>query len=84
MNDMNQLTYQIFSKGQLIKSSTVKFEPVKKFILEFMPQKSMTPRSKIIIYYISDSGFIVSGTLEVAFENDLPNFVSICHQFKAF
>jgi hypothetical protein len=76
---MDRLTYQIFGRGTLIETNTVGFESTKEYILEFMAKKSMAPRSKIIVYYISADGEIVSSILEVEVENESSSFVSTSH-----
>lgn len=78
---MDRLTFQVFGRANLIETKTVKFETTKEYILNFMPKKSMAPRCKIIVYYISGDGKIISSTLEVELENELLNFVSADHLF---
>ncbi|XP_070500687.1 CD109 antigen-like [Chironomus tepperi] len=76
-HNMDQLTYQVIARANLIQTKTIKFKTTKDIILDFMPQKSMAPTSLIIIYFVSENGKHISNTLEVPFDRELPNFVSL-------
>lgn len=74
---LNELTYHIIAKGNVVDSNTIKIEGSQSFQVEIQPTSSMVPKAKIVVYYITSDGEIISDSTEIEFENKLENFVEI-------
>jgi CD109 antigen len=74
---MKRLTYQVLSKGGVVSSETLSVPDTKTFVFEFTPSLAMIPQVKVVVYYITDDGEIISDSLDIEFGNELRNFVGI-------
>lgn len=74
--NLSQLTYQVLEKGNVIVSETIQVNNTKDFQFDFQPTMAMIPKAKVIVFYITSGGEIISDTLTVNFGNELGNFVS--------
>lgn len=79
-HEIEKLNYQIFNHGEVIDSKVFQVPEAlsnsKKFNIEISPQYSMAPKSKIIFFYITKDGEIISDKISLEFEKELPNNVS--------
>ena len=74
--EISQLSYQVFGKGSLVESKTISFPSTKRHVISFVPKVTMIPKARVIIFYLTTDGEIVSDKVEVEFGNELINFVS--------
>jgi CD109 antigen len=74
---LNQFTYQLAGKGDVIISDVVKVPNKKNFQFDFSPTLAMIPKANVIVYYITEDGEIISDNLKIEFANELKNFVDI-------
>jgi hypothetical protein len=75
--DIKQFTYQIFGKGRMVDAKTLTFPATKKHVFTFKPTPNMLPKARVVVYYFTDDGEIISDKTEIEFGNELVNFVSI-------
>ena len=73
---LSSLTYQVFSKGDIVVSEIVNVPNTKIFQIEFTPSMAMVPSARVIVFYITSDGEIISDSTQINFENELNNFVS--------
>lgn len=70
------VVFQLFSKGVMKISRIIELdEGVANFTV--IPKFSYTPKAHCIVFFITESGEIVSDSITLFFENVLPNYVSI-------
>lgn len=78
---IGELTYHIIAKGNIVDSKTVNLPKssveAKQHQLEITPKISMMPQSKIVVFYLTEAGEIISDSSEIEFEEDLDNHVDI-------
>lgn len=75
-HNLKSLTAQVVRRGELIETKVSAVPNEKKIVLEIKPTLAMMPKVSVIIYYISDSGEIISDNIDIEFENELKNHVS--------
>ncbi|KAG5667286.1 hypothetical protein PVAND_015272 [Polypedilum vanderplanki] len=76
-NEIKELNYQIFGKGNLVEAKTISFPTTKKYTLTFKPTAQMLPIAKVIIYYFTADGEIISDHLIIEFGNELENYIDL-------
>lgn len=80
-DNIAELTYHIIAKGNIVDSNTFSLPKTsvksKTHQFEIMPKISMMPQSKIIVFYLTGDGEIISDSAEIEFEEDLDNHVDI-------
>lgn len=76
-HDVKNLSYQVFNHGGIIESKILSIPSSRKFEVEISPTRAMAPKSKIIFYYVTSDGEIISDKVSLEFENKLPNNVRI-------
>ncbi|XP_070505052.1 CD109 antigen-like [Chironomus tepperi] len=76
-SEISQLTYEVVARGALVDTKVVKFDPTKEYSLNIKPQMAMLPKAKIVIYYITKVGELVSDKVEVEFGNELTNYINL-------
>lgn len=72
---LTSLTYQVLGKGDVVASELVKIPNTKSYQIQFAPTLSMVPKSRVLVFYITDDGEIISDSLEIEFEKELKNYV---------
>jgi CD109 antigen len=70
-------TYQIIGKGKILDSKFIKVQNSRSFAFTVKPTVDMLPTANVLVYYIEDSGEIISDFITVEFGNQLKNFVRI-------
>jgi CD109 antigen len=70
-------TYQILGKGKVLDSKFIKAQNSDRFEFSVKPTMDMLPTAKVLVFYIEDSGEIISDYTAVEFGNQLKNFVRI-------
>jgi Alpha-2-macroglobulin bait region domain len=70
------LVFQLFSKGIMKMSRVVQLENGYAN-LTILPKFSYTPKAHCIVFFINESGEIVTDSITLYFENVLPNYVNI-------
>lgn len=74
--EINQLTYQVLGRGDVIISKTIQVSNSKNINFRFLASFAMVPKASLIVYYIRPDGEIVSDRLKIEFGDELQNFVS--------
>lgn len=74
--EINQLTYQVLGRGDVIISRTLQVPNTRNFNFRFLASFAMVPKANIIVFYIRKDGEIISDQLKVDFDDELQNFVS--------
>jgi CD109 antigen len=75
--NLNQITYHVIGKGDIIVSETITIPGERSFQFEFMPTMAMVPKASVVVFYITDDGEIISDSLKIEFGNELRNFIDI-------
>jgi hypothetical protein len=80
-HEIKKLNYQIFNyHGAVIDSQIFAVQDSssrsKKLNITISPQPSMAPKSKIIFFYITSDGEIISDKIKIKLEKHLQNSVS--------
>lgn len=73
--DLNQLTFQVLAKGDVIVSEVLQVANATQAQFEFQPSLAMVPNAHVVAYYVTSDGEIVSDFKIIKFRNDLMNFV---------
>ncbi|KAG5667284.1 hypothetical protein PVAND_015270 [Polypedilum vanderplanki] len=76
-NEIKELNYQIFGKANLVEAKTISFPTTNKYTLTFKPTAQMLPIAKVIIYYFTTDGEIISDHLSIEFGNELENYIDL-------
>lgn len=79
---LQQLTYQVLGKGDVLLSGIFQVQNKTDFQFEFTPSLAMVPNANVIVYYITSDGEIISDSLQIEFGNELKNYVSYMIQLK--
>lgn len=74
---LKQITYQVIGKGDIVLSETVAVDDKRNFQIEFTPTLAMVPKAKVVVFYITDDGEIISDFTKIEFANELRNFINI-------
>ncbi|XP_070508211.1 CD109 antigen-like [Chironomus tepperi] len=75
--NINQVNYLIFARNKIVAKGQVKGSNTKCLKFDFQPTYSMTPSARIIAFYVTSDGEIVSASRVLSFDNLLSNFVNI-------
>jgi CD109 antigen len=75
--EIAKLSYHVMGKGKLVDSQTVNFDNSKRHVLNITPKVSMVPKARVIVYYLTANGEIISDKIDVEFGNELSNFVDL-------
>lgn len=73
---LSQITYVVTSSGALMLASTLFAPNTKTFKFKFLPTFDMVPSAKLLVFYITKDGEIISDSADLEFGDDLKNFVS--------
>jgi CD109 antigen len=74
---LKDLTYQVIGKADLTLSETIQVPNEKSFQIEFSPTLAMIPKAKVVVFYVTNDGEIVSDLVPIEFGNELRNFIDI-------
>lgn len=75
--EMNEISYHVLStKGDVVASGTIEIFSSKSIDFDFTPTYDMVPKARIVVFYITSNGEIISDSLEFEVDNELRNFVS--------
>lgn len=72
---MNQLTYQIMGRGDVIHSRTLQVPSSRNFNFRFLASFAMVPKASVVVYYIRPDGEMITDQLKIEFGDELQNFV---------
>ncbi|KAJ6641357.1 CD109 antigen [Pseudolycoriella hygida] len=75
--EISELSYHLFIPKNVIGSETIRMPPTKSYDFEFSPTCEMIPKVKLVVFYITDDGEIISDSLAIEFENNLRNFINV-------
>lgn len=73
---MTELFAKVSSNGDIIESKVFAVQNVETFEVEIKPNFKMGSVVKIVIYYITDGGEIISDSLSLDYEPEFENKVS--------
>lgn len=69
------VVFQLFSKGVIKITQTIQLaDGTANFTL--IPRFSYTPKASCIVFFVSETGEIISDSISLHFVNALPNYVS--------
>ncbi|KAL7026588.1 hypothetical protein ACKWTF_005089 [Chironomus riparius] len=74
---INRINYLVFARNNIVSKGHIKGSNSKSLKFNFQPTFSMTPSAKIIAFYVTSDGEIISDYKFLNFDNLLPNFVNI-------
>lgn len=74
-SDVPLVVFQLFSKGVLKVTQTIQLSQ-RTANFSLIPRFSYTPKSNCIVFFISETGEIISDSISLFFVNALPNYVS--------
>lgn len=74
---LSLVNYLIFARNKIVAKGQLRASGSKSVKFNFQPTYSMTPSAKIIAFYVTSNGEIISDNKFLNFDNLLPNFVSI-------
>lgn len=75
--NLRLVNYIVFARGKLLLSSTLNAMKSKKFSFKFLPTFEMVPLARLLAYYITEKGEMISDSIQLEFSGDLKNFVSL-------
>lgn len=73
---MDQLTYHVMGNGDLIESNNIEVPNAENVKFTLNPTLSMIPSAKVVVFYITPDGEIISDSMTVEFDKELKNYVS--------
>jgi len=74
--NINRMNYIIFGKNRVAASGQLNSLNTKSFRLNLLPTVQMIPTAKMIAFYVTKNGEIISDSKVLNFDNELRNFVS--------
>lgn len=74
--NINKINYIIFGKNRVAASGQLNSVNTKSFKLNLLPTVQMIPTAKIIAFYVTTTGELISDSKVLSFDNELRNFVS--------
>lgn len=69
------ITYVVVARGEILVSSMLPASS-KNFAFKFLPTFEMVPQAKLLVFYITKGGEIISDSVQLEFGGDLRNFVN--------
>jgi CD109 antigen len=75
--NINSVDYVIFGRNKVAKSGQLNAPNSKSFKLNLVPTAEMIPSAKLIAFYVTTNGEIISDFKVLTFDNELRNFVSL-------
>lgn len=76
-HNLKQLTVQVVTKGEIVKSEIVVIPNTKKHVLDIKPTQAMLPVANVIVFYLTDDGEIISDSTKIVFEKELSNQIQV-------
>lgn len=80
-DNITYLTYHVIAKGNIVDSDTIKLPEssvdAKTYQIVFKAKMEMMPHAKIVVFYLTQDGELISDASEIEFEEDLENHVDI-------
>lgn len=81
--DLDEIYYHVITgRGDVVAFNNIKLTPSKDHDFVFTATYNMVPKVKIIVFYITSGGEMISDSEELAFDNEMRNFVSAKSSFK--
>jgi Alpha-2-macroglobulin bait region domain len=65
---VTKLSYYIVGRGNVLVSQVVDLAGTNIGVFEFEPTLAMAPSSSLVVYYVTESGEIISDETELSFE----------------
>lgn len=73
---MTELIAQVSSNGDIIESKVFAVQSVKSFDVKIKPDFKLAAKAKVLVYYITEEGEIISDSLSVDYDQEFENKVS--------
>ena len=73
--NLKMITYVVVARGEILLSSMLPASS-KKFEFKFLASFKMVPQARLLVFYITKGGEIISDSVELEFGGDLRNFVN--------
>lgn len=74
---MQTLTYLVMGRGDLIVARTIQLNCDLTHTFKFMSSFAMVPRAKLVVYFVTEDGEVVSERATIEFRSQFQNFVKI-------
>lgn len=74
---MKSLTYLVMGRGDLIVARTIQLNNDLTHTFKFMASFAMVPRAKLVVYFVTEDGEVVSEKANIEFRSQFQNFVKI-------
>lgn len=74
---MQTLTYLVMGRGDLLVARTIQLDNDLTATFKFMASFAMVPRAKLVVYFVTDDGEVVSEKATIEFRSQFQNFVKI-------
>ena len=75
--NMRTLTYIVIGRGDLLLSRTIQLDNDLVHTFKFMSSFAMVPKAKLVVYYVTEDGEVVSEKTNIEFRSQFQNFVKI-------
>lgn len=75
--NMRTLTYMVVGRGDLLLSRTIQLDNDLVHTFKFMSSFAMVPKAKLVVYYVTEDGEVVSEKTNIEFRSQFQNFVKI-------
>lgn len=74
---MQTLTYLVMGRGDLLVARTIQLDNDLTTTFKFMSSFAMVPKAKLVVYYVTSDGEIVSEKANIEFRSQFQNFVKV-------
>lgn len=74
---MQTLTYLVIGRGDLLVARTLQLDNDITTTFKFMASFAMVPKAKLVVYFVTEDGEVVSEKADIEFRSQFQNFVKI-------
>lgn len=74
---MQTLTYLVMGRGDILVARTIQLDNDLVATFKFMASFAMVPKAQVVVYFVTDSGEIVSERATIKFPSQFQNFVKL-------
>lgn len=75
--NMKSVTYLVMGRGDIIIAKTIPLNSVTSHTFKFLASFAMVPRAKLVVYYVTEDGEIISESSTIEFRSQFQNFLKI-------
>lgn len=74
---MKSLSYLVMGRGDVIVSKTIELPSVTSHKFKFLASFAMVPRAKLVVFFVTADGEVVSEKATIEFRSDFQNYLKI-------